>query len=56
MKDNRSVEIHRRRAEIDAELKDIRACKVTLGTDPATREGELLEALDALEYEIGGGG
>ena len=47
--------------EIDAELEDIRNGKVTIGSDPATREGELLEELDrwvkrtTIELEIRSG-
>jgi hypothetical protein len=53
MNDKRRQEIQLRWNEIDAELEDIRDGKVTKGTDPATREGELLQELDELEYEMG---
>ena len=49
----RREEIQRRWHEIDAELEDIRDGRVTKDGDPATREGELLEELDALEFEVG---
>lgn len=45
-------EIQRRWDEIDDELEGITHGRVVDG-DPATREGELLEELDALEFEAG---
>ncbi|WDI40221.1 hypothetical protein [Bremerella sp. P1] len=45
-------EIQRRWDEIDKELEGIAKGRVVDG-DPATREGELLEELDRLEYEAG---
>ena len=47
------VERLRRWLEIDRELAEIAEGKVTPGTDPATREGELLEEQDRLEWETG---
>jgi len=38
---------------IDRELAEIAESKVTPGTDPASREGELLEEQDRLEWEAG---
>ena len=49
MNPKRRQQIQQRWREIDAELEDIRNGKVTIGRDPATREGEL----DRLEYEVG---
>ena len=37
---------------IEAELTALRELK-TLSTDPATREGELLEAVDEIEFLLG---
>ena len=31
----------------------LRELKVVEATDPSTREGELLEEMDALEYKVG---
>lgn len=45
-------EIQRRWDEIDNELEGIAHGGVVDG-DPATREGELLQELDRLEYEAG---
>ena len=39
--------------QIDRELAEIAEGKVTTGTDPASREGELLEEQDRLEWEAG---
>jgi hypothetical protein len=39
--------------EVDRELAEIADGKVTPGTDPASREGELLEVQDRLEWEAG---
>jgi len=46
-------EVQQRWAEIDCELAELVDGKVVRETDPAAREGELLEELDALEYEAG---
>lgn len=54
MSEDGKAEIDTRWREIDAELADIASCKTTSDADPATREGELLEEQDALEYEAGG--
>jgi len=39
--------------EIERELADLTDGKVTSDTDPATREGELIEEQDAIEFELG---
>ena len=39
--------------EIERELADLFDGKVTADTDPAAREGELLEEQDAIEFELG---
>lgn len=38
---------------IERELADLHDGKVTVGTDPAVREGELLEEQDEIEFELG---
>ena len=46
--------IGQRWREIDSELRMLHGLRVVRDTtDPATREHELLEELDALEYEAG---
>jgi hypothetical protein len=39
--------------EIERELADLFDGKVTIETDPATCEAELLEEQDAIEFELG---
>lgn len=39
--------------EIERELADLFDGKVADDVDPATREGELLEEQDAIEFELG---
>ena len=46
MTDNRLHEIQRCWHQVDAELESIRDGKVTIGSDPAAREGELLQELE----------
>lgn len=53
MDDRRRQEIEKRWREIDREIAAIHDGKLIRGTDPATREGELLEEQDALEFELG---
>lgn len=54
MTPNRHREIEARWAAIDSELIDLVEGKVMPDvSDPAGREGELLEEQDALEYELG---
>lgn len=53
MKEARRKGIGRRWRAIDCELEGIRDGKVVHDTDPATREGELLEELGELYYELG---
>jgi len=48
-----ATERQKRWLEIDCELADIAEGKVTQGTGPASREGELLEEQDRLEWEVG---
>jgi hypothetical protein len=40
-------------AEIDRELADLHAGKVLARSNPATREAELLDEQDSLEFELG---
>jgi hypothetical protein len=46
-------QIERRWCEVESQLQALRELRVVQGTDPASREGELLEEMDALEYEAG---
>jgi hypothetical protein len=46
------AEIQKRFEAAEAELQGVLACRA-VGNDPAKREGELLDELDALEYEAG---
>jgi hypothetical protein len=48
-----SAERQKRWLEIDRELAEIAEGKVTPGTDPVSRVGELLEEQDRLEWEAG---
>ena len=50
---DRRAEINARWEAIDRELADLWAGRVVSGSDPATREGELLTEQDELEYELG---
>jgi hypothetical protein len=53
MDEQRLHAIEQRWDEIEAELADIYAVKVTPSGDPAKREAELLEEMDGLEFELG---
>jgi hypothetical protein len=46
-------QIERRWREVESRLQALRELRVVQETDPCTREGELLEEMDALEYEAG---
>ncbi len=46
-------QIERRWREVESQLQALRELRVVPDTDPCTREGELLEEMDALEYEAG---
>jgi hypothetical protein len=45
--------IERSWREVESQLQALSELRVVQDTDPCTREGELLEEMDALEYEAG---
>lgn len=45
--------LHERWHSIERELADLLDGKVTVGTDPASRESELREEQDEIEFELG---
>lgn len=48
-----AYQIERRWCEVESQLQALRELRVVRDADPSTREGELLEEMDALEYEAG---
>ena len=48
-----SHQIEQRWREVESQLQALRELRVVQDTDPSTREGELLEEMDALEHEAG---
>ncbi len=48
-----AYQIERRWREVESQLQALSELGVVQDTDPSTREGELLEEMDALEYEAG---